>query len=120
MARQETGARDGLANENVQVGIGLPGRGIEQVYWCQALATDPAIRRDPASLGSWQRAAEFASHGMTTLYGQPLARILQLNIWLREVEHAAIGVIQSGGEIGCQLTLQHHSQAAGVQIFSLK
>ena len=45
-------------------------------------------------------------------------RVFHAHIGLAQIQHAAIAVIEGGGQIGCQLLLQHQPHAAGIQFFA--
>ena len=55
--------------------------------------------------------AELGGHGMTAFGSDLVARVLQLNIRTRQIEHAAVGVVESCGQIRKQLPLQHQPHA---------
>ena len=59
--------------------------------------------------------AQLGGEGMAALGDDPLLGILQSDVGLGKIEHAAESVVEGGGEIVGELALQHDAQAVGVE-----
>jgi hypothetical protein len=82
VAGEERVFGDGLANEQIKEGIGLPRRSVEHVNWCEGLTVSPAVRSNPAGFRAGQRAAEFRRHALPVSRLQPAMRFFHSYIRL--------------------------------------
>src|SRR5580692_11014094 len=60
-------------------------------------------------------AGKFGSQSLTALGRDPLLGFLEFNVRLREIENAAGGIIQRGGEIGTELALEYNPHSPCVE-----
>ena len=63
--------------------------------------------------------AEFSGDGLAGFGAIKSRASSNLNVGPREIEHAAVGVIEGGSQIGEKLALQNQAHAAGGEIVAL-
>src|SRR5208283_2349414 len=108
-----------LAEEEIEIRIGLAGRGVEQIDRSQDMAARVAVGSHPVGFGFRYGSAELGGDGLAGFGADKVAGILDLNVGPRKIEHAAIGVIESGGQVGQELALQNQAHSASGEIIAL-
>src|SRR5579864_6121403 len=96
-----------LADEDVKERIALSRRRIEHVNGSDCFAVDPAVGRDPASVGMRRSSTQFSGNRVPTLRGEILLRLLQRHVRSGEIHDATESVVNGSGQIVRELALQH-------------
>src|SRR5580658_4875825 len=99
MARKRTGSGYGLPEEEIQIRIGSPGRGVEHVDRSKRLLVDPAIRCDPGSLRLRDHSTNFAGYAAAVAGPNPLLRIFETNSRLLQIQHTAVFKIHGRSDL---------------------
>src|SRR5580698_2297098 len=79
MSGDETVAGYGLAEEEIQIRIGAPSRDIEHIHGSKCVLVNPAVGRDPVSLGLRHHSADFSGNTMAITSANPLLRVFEAN-----------------------------------------
>src|SRR5271166_1293884 len=91
--------RQGLPHEQVEVGVGLSSRRIEEINWRQGvIAASPAIGGDPVRPAVGDAAVQLQRRRMPPTVLKAASDQVPIHVWLFQVEHAAIGVVCGCGD----------------------
>jgi hypothetical protein len=88
-----------------------PGEALNISTGVNAGAVHPAVGRDPLRMSACTVPLSLAADCLTALGSDPLLGVLKFDVRLGEVEHAAVGIIERGSEIGRKLALEYDAQA---------